>query len=93
MVILDVDYGGVLMRSLKIAISVPENIFSQAEEEAKIMGLSRSGFYATALAEFIERHREDHITSTLNAIYAETDSRMDVVLAGMQAASLSPEEW
>ena len=49
------------MRNLKTAISIPENIFLQADETAKVLGLNRSRLYAAAIAEFLEKHREGSI--------------------------------
>ena len=81
------------MKSLKTAISIPENIFTQAEETASNLGINRSRLYTAAITEFIEKHREDDITARLNDIYSEESSCIDPSLAGMQASSLAQEAW
>jgi metal-responsive CopG/Arc/MetJ family transcriptional regulator len=44
------------MKSLKLAVSIPEDTFLQAEEMAKRLGMKRSQLIAAALAEYLERH-------------------------------------
>ena len=78
---------------MKTAISVPDEVFKQAERYAKQTGLSRSELYAKALAEYLEAHRRSRITEKLNAVYATEDSRLDPVLEKMQWASLPKEKW
>ncbi|MBI5606306.1 MAG: ChpI protein [Deltaproteobacteria bacterium] len=81
------------MKSLKTAISVPEDIFIKAEETAKNLGMNRSRLYTAAISEFIEKHRDDDITARLNALYAEESSGIDPMLTEMQNSSLAQEVW
>ncbi|HXG68890.1 MAG TPA: ribbon-helix-helix domain-containing protein [Blastocatellia bacterium] len=78
---------------MRTAVSIPEELFRQAEELAAALGLSRSELYAAALAEFIRQQHGDHITERLNQVYAENDSEMDPVLEQMQSVSLPVEQW
>jgi metal-responsive CopG/Arc/MetJ family transcriptional regulator len=39
---------------VKTAISIPDETFEQAERCAKALGVSRSEFYATAVAKYLE---------------------------------------
>lgn len=81
------------MKSLKTAISIPENIFIKAEETARNLGMNRSRLFTAAISEFIEKHREGEVTTKLNELYAEESSRIDPTLTGMQVASLAQEIW
>ncbi len=81
------------MRSLKTAISIPENIFLQADETAKVLGLNRSRLYTEAIAEFLEKHREDSIKAKLNEIYADENSRIDPIFNNAQMIGLAKEDW
>jgi len=81
------------MRNLKTAISIPENIFLQADETAKVMGLNRSRLYTAAIAEFLEKHREDSIKAKLNEIYANENSRVDPIFNNAQMVNLAKEDW
>ena len=81
------------MRNLKTAISIPENIFLQADETAKVLGLNRSRLYTAAIAEFLEKHREDSIKAKLNEIYANENSRVDPIFSNAQMVDLAKEDW
>jgi len=41
---------------MKTAVSVPDEVFDEAEHLAKRLKISRSELYAKALAEFVSRH-------------------------------------
>jgi metal-responsive CopG/Arc/MetJ family transcriptional regulator len=78
---------------VKTAISLPENLFRQAETAARKLKMSRSQLYATALAEFLERRRTNKITERLNEIYSETPAKVDPALHSAQLKSLRNESW
>jgi metal-responsive CopG/Arc/MetJ family transcriptional regulator len=78
---------------MKTAISVPDALFDAAEEVADRLGVSRSQLYATALAEYVAKHRDDEVTAALNRVYAEESSEVDPVLSAMQFVSLPSEDW
>jgi metal-responsive CopG/Arc/MetJ family transcriptional regulator len=81
------------MKSMKTAISIPENIYRDAEDAAKRLGMTRSRLYSAAIADFLNRYRKDDIKVKLNEVYASGSPGVDPVLAAMQLASLSQEEW
>ena len=79
---------------MKTAISLPDELFADAEAEAKRLGVSRSELYARAIAEFVKRRRSDDITERLNRVYSGVSSEMDPVLFQMHLLSApSREEW
>ena len=51
---------------MKVAISIPDEIFSEGEALAKRFGTSRSEIYRRALGEFIGRHAEEPVTRAMN---------------------------
>jgi metal-responsive CopG/Arc/MetJ family transcriptional regulator len=59
---------------MKTAISIPDNLFNDAEITAKQLGLARSQLYAKAIKEFIEHHNKDKITEILNALYTKKNN-------------------
>jgi metal-responsive CopG/Arc/MetJ family transcriptional regulator len=77
---------------MKTAISIPDEIFSQAEELAKTMHISRSKLFTLAISEFIEEYDNQGITSKLNEVYQEQESSLDPGLKDYQKADLSKEE-
>ena len=78
---------------MKTAISIPDKIFRSADILAKRLGVSRSELYATAVDEFLSKHRNRHVTARLDEVYSEEDSSMPSGITQMQAGSLPHEEW
>lgn len=75
---------------MKIAVSIPDSLFQNAERLTKRLGVSRSELYQRALAQFLERHQNHSVTAALNAVYEDDPaaSRLDPVLAALQNATL-----
>lgn len=59
------------MPKTKIAISIDENLFKEADERASKMEISRSEFYARAVAKFVRDEESREITERLNESYAD----------------------
>ena len=78
---------------MKIALSIPDEIFQSGERLGKRLGVSRSRLYATALAEFVAKHRGRKITERLNALYGSEDSRLPRTLRRLQSRSITRESW
>jgi len=78
---------------MKIALSIPDDLFASGETLGKRLGVSRSRLYATALAEFLAKHRGRRTTDRLNAVYAAEDGRLDPRLRRIQARSLGEPTW
>lgn len=78
---------------MKVAVSIPDELFDSGETLGKKLGVSRSRLYATALAEFLAKHRGRKTTERLNAVYASEDSRLDPRLRRLQGRSLGEPSW
>ena len=78
---------------MKVALSIPDDLFDSGETLGKRLGVSRSRLYATALAEFLAKHRGRKTTERLNAVYASEDSRLDPRLRRLQGRSLGEPSW
>ncbi len=78
---------------MKTAISIPDELFEAADRAAKTLGVSRSELYATAVLEYLKRHRAKDTTAKLNDVYASNDSSVDPNLENMQLKLLSREKW
>jgi len=79
-------------QGMKTAISLPDELFASADSLAKRMSVSRSELYATAVAEFVAKHRSKDITARLDAVYADLSGDVDPALRRAQARSVA-EEW
>lgn len=78
---------------MKTEVSLPDDLFQQAEAAALRLNLSRSQLYATAIAEFLERHRAETITERLNKVYARRRVAVDPALNRAQLESIETESW
>ena len=78
---------------MKIAISIPDDIFEDAEYLARRQGKTRSKLYADAIAEYVGVYRTESITEQLNAVYASEDSSLDPGLELAQYKSIEKEDW
>lgn len=58
---------------MKVAISLPDDLFKRAESFASDNKMSRSALYAVALEKYVQSHEEDEITAQLNEAH-ENDS-------------------
>lgn len=78
---------------MKVALSIPDDLFDAADALAKRLGLSRSRLYATALADYVAKHQNRKITARLDAVYASEESGLERPLRRAQARSLSRDSW
>jgi len=78
---------------MKTAVSLPDDLFQSAEALAKRLGLSRSGLFAAALAEFVAKHRASRVTERLDAVYGAEPDRPDAVVGRVSRRRLADTEW
>ena len=78
---------------MKVALSIPDDLFETAETVGKRLGVSRSRLYATALAEFLSKHRGRKVTERLNTVYATEESRLEPGVRRLQRRSVERTTW
>lgn len=78
---------------MKVAISLPDPLFSAAEHMAEQLHISRSQLYARALSEYLEKRQEAVITQKLNAVYGATPEGVDPAIKKAQLKILGNETW
>jgi metal-responsive CopG/Arc/MetJ family transcriptional regulator len=80
---------------MKTAISLPDDLYAEAEAYADCHGLSRSGLYAAALRDYLDRHNDDAITSAIDTLLQAhpelAEQEPDLASAAHQA--LQRIEW
>lgn len=54
--------------SMKTAISIPDDVFADAEKLARALKKSRSQLYSYALKEYVARHAADQVTEALDRV-------------------------
>jgi len=62
---------------MRTAVSIPDDVFEQAERLAGRLQTSRSQLYARALTEFVARHDDDRITAAMDAVVDEVGAAVD----------------
>jgi metal-responsive CopG/Arc/MetJ family transcriptional regulator len=53
---------------MKTAVSIPDEIFEEAERLAERLRTSRSRLYSQALREYVRRHTPDQVTESINRV-------------------------
>jgi metal-responsive CopG/Arc/MetJ family transcriptional regulator len=89
------EYNHGYTHHVKTAISIPDSVFEAAERLAARRKMSRSELYSLAVADWVERHRDDRVTEALDALYGADSSGsdtstsvLDADLQGLQVHSL-----
>ena len=78
---------------MKTAISIPDPIFQSAEVMAHHLAISRSELFTKAISEYIETHKYQDVTESLNQVYTDVSSSLDKKLTEMQFNSIEKEIW
>ena len=78
---------------MKVAISIPDEVFSEGEALAKQFGTSRSELYRRALGEFIRRHAEAPVTRAMNEAIDSIGAAPDDFIAAVARHVLRKVDW
>ena len=78
---------------MKTAVSIPDDVFEEAERLALRLQTSRSQLYARALAEFVARHDDDRITAAMNQVIDEVGAGVDDFTRAAANQVLRRVEW
>lgn len=82
---------------MKVAVSIPDDIFADADRLAKQFGSSRSAFYADALKEFIRARESRKMIDQWNAVIdslTEEEKEEDLRFVRAAAAQMAARgDW
>lgn len=78
---------------MKVAISLPDPVFSAADKLAARLRMSRSQLYAEAIREYLGKREEKQVTEQLNAVYAAAPDPVEPALAIAQLEAIDHETW
>ena len=78
---------------MKTAISIPDDVFEEAERFASRLQTSRSQLYARALAEFVARHDDDRVTAAMDRVVDEVGTEIDDFAHEAARQALRRVEW
>jgi len=78
---------------MKTAVSIPDEVFVQAERLARRAGKSRSQVFSDALREYVARHAPDEVTEAMDQVCAQVGDQGDPFVAAVARRVLERTEW
>jgi metal-responsive CopG/Arc/MetJ family transcriptional regulator len=78
---------------MKVAVSIPDDVFAEAEALAKRFKTTRSELYSRALGEFIGTHAPDLVTELMNDVVRDVAPEQDVFSVDAGRQVLKKTEW
>lgn len=70
--------------NVKTGISISKALAEEADALAREMGVTRSGLYAMAVRDFIQRRESMSLLENLNRAYADPDPEDESLVEGIQ---------
>ncbi|MGH2762607.1 MAG: CopG family ribbon-helix-helix protein [Thermoleophilaceae bacterium] len=78
---------------MKTAVSIPDDLFRQADELASRLGKSRSEVYREALADYVSRREPGAVTRALDKVADELAAEHEPFAAEAARRTLGRSEW
>jgi metal-responsive CopG/Arc/MetJ family transcriptional regulator len=78
---------------MKTAVSIPDDVFSGAEQLARRTKKSRSQLYSDALREYVARHAPESVTEAMDRVCAELGQTKDSFTSSAARRILERIEW
>ena len=78
---------------MKTAISIPDDVFAEAEQLTRRLNKSRSQLYTEAIREYLARHDPDAVTEALNRVCELVDPHDDPAVTAAGRHLLERVEW
>jgi len=78
---------------MKTAVSIPNELFDQAERLARRTRKSRSRLFSDALREYVTRRSPDKVTEAMDQALAEIGGSTDPFVAAASRRRLEQSEW
>jgi metal-responsive CopG/Arc/MetJ family transcriptional regulator len=82
------------MAKVKTAVSLSEEVLSNADKLAQSLSTSRSQLFEMAISEFISRHQNQQMLQQLDIVYSENSTEEVELIQQMKSIYQSVvEEW
>jgi metal-responsive CopG/Arc/MetJ family transcriptional regulator len=78
---------------MKAAVSIPDDVFEDADRLARQLKTSRSQLYSRALKEFLSRHAPDQVTDAMNRVCDEVGAESGALRRRAARKVLEKIEW
>ncbi len=80
-------------QGMKTAISVPDNVFEDADRLAERLAKTRSQLYTEAMVEYLTRHDPDTVTERLNVVLDALPEQEDRFVTETSRSILERVDW
>ena len=78
---------------MKTAVSVPTEVYEQAEELAQRTGRTRSEIYSTALRDYLAHQQSAPVTAAMDQALEEIDPEPHAFLDATARETLAGSDW
>lgn len=78
---------------MKTAVSIPDDVFADAERLARRLKKSRSRLFSDALREYVAHHSGEHVTESLDAVVSTVAQPTDGFVGAVARRRLRRVEW
>jgi metal-responsive CopG/Arc/MetJ family transcriptional regulator len=78
---------------MKTAISLPDDLFADAERLSRRLKMPRSRVYSEAVREYVARHDPDEVTAKLDVVLGKIRPARDPFLTRAARQALERVEW
>ncbi len=90
---LEASSSGGYTTGMKTAVSIPDQVFEQAERLARRTRKSRSHIFSSALREYVARHSPDEVTDAMDRVCDQLSEQGDLFVARAARQTLERSEW
>lgn len=78
---------------MKTAVSIPDDVFEEADRLARRTQKSRSRLFTDALREYVARHAPDEVTEAMNRVVDDVGEPSDPFVAAAARRILKRTQW
>lgn len=78
---------------MKVAVSIPDGVFHDAERVARRLRVPRSHVYARALEAYVRQNSDEEITAQFNRVIDKVGTRVDREWERLGLEVLRREKW
>ncbi len=78
---------------MKTAVSLPDEVFAEADALAKAMAVSRSELYVLALRDYLAAHARSRVTEAIDVYIADQGQPVDAALNRSTLSDMRRVEW
>jgi metal-responsive CopG/Arc/MetJ family transcriptional regulator len=78
---------------MKVAVSIPDPLFEEAERVAQRLRIPRSQLYSRALGDFVQRHSGEEVTTRMDAALQRIGVSRDPEWEALGLEIMRREKW